>query len=104
MEADVMKPTPLFLSAAVAGSVIALGTIDLAKSAPVSTHASAIKEAAPSDVIDVRRRSRHYYGYDMRRYYPYNIYRYSRYGYGPGGCPLWRTHHHRNSAIIYRCP
>jgi hypothetical protein len=97
------KAIAVGLAAAMAvGSVFVAEFTSTASAASLSTGIASLKDGVLSDVIDVRRyRYRHY---APRRYHPYNIYQYSRFGYGPNGCPLWRTHHHRNSAIIYRCP
>lgn len=50
------KPIAIGLAAAIAaGSLFVPGVTGVAAAAPLSTNAQALKEAAPSDVIDVRR-------------------------------------------------
>ena len=118
--------TPLALGAAAAISLagtLALGVATPADAAPLSISQTAVKEAAPDNVIDVGRRRyrsghaiaglalgiigtalaykhyrdhhRHHHHYYHGGYYPHHGYR--------GGCYMLRSHNHRNSAVSWRC-
>jgi hypothetical protein len=83
----------------------ALGATGPAQAAPLSVNALALKEAAPENVVDVRRR-RHYGGHavaglalgiigaviahqaykDSRRYHRHHYYQPHGYYYGPPSC------------------
>jgi hypothetical protein len=57
------KPVAIGIAAAIALSgAFALGTTAPASAAPFSVSQAAVKEAAPENVIDVRRRHRHWHG------------------------------------------
>ena len=58
------KPAAVSVAAAIAlTSVFALGSTAPVNAAPLSISQTAVKEAAPDNVIDVRRRHRHYGGH-----------------------------------------
>jgi hypothetical protein len=88
------------------GGAFALGATSPSQAAPLSVNAMALKDAAPGNVIDVRRRGRRYYGghavaglalgvigaviahqiyKDQRRHYR-NHYQPYGYYYGPPSC------------------
>jgi hypothetical protein len=109
------KPTALALAAAIAvGSVFVPGSYGTANAAPLSTNALALKEAAPSDVVDVRRWRRHRSGaafaglalgiigaaivareYDRRHRRHYDNYYAPNYYHG-GYAPHAYRHHYRH--------
>lgn len=102
------------VAAAIALSgAFALGTTAPASAAPLSISQTAVKEAAPDNVIDVRRRHRHYGGHAVaglalgiigaaiahrhykrhhRRHYHY----YPHYGYHHHHHHRWHRHHHHH--------
>jgi hypothetical protein len=110
------KPVAIGLAAAIAlGSVFVPGTTGTANAAPLSTNAQALKEAAPSDVIDVRRWRRHRSGaaiaglalgiigaavlareYDRRHRRHYDHYYGPSYSYGYAPRYHYRHHHYHH--------
>ena len=119
----VRKPIALGVAATIALSgAFALGTTAPVNAAPLSISQTAVKEAAPDNVIDVRRRRYHghaiaglalgiigtalaYKHYRHHRRHHHHYYHggyYPHYGYH-GGCYMLRSHNHRNSAVSWRC-
>jgi hypothetical protein len=110
------KPVAIGLAAAIAlGSAFVPGTSGTANAAPLSTNAQALKEAAPSEVIDVRRWRRHHSGaavaglalgiigsaiiareYDRRHRRHYESYYAPNYYYGGGYAPQYQYRHHHH--------
>lgn len=119
------KPIALSLAAAIAvGSGFVPGSYGTANAAPLSTNALALKEAAPSDVIDVRRWRRHRSGaafagvalgiiggviaarqYDRyhRRHYGYYEPNYYYGGYAPRAYRHHYRHHYQEQAPTQFC-
>jgi hypothetical protein len=120
------KPIAVGIAAVIALSgAFALGTTAPVNAAPLSISQTAVKEAAPDNVIDVRRRRyrsghaiaglalgiigtalaykyhRDYHRHHYHRHYYHGGY-YPHYGYRYGrGCD--RVHNHRNSVVSWRC-
>ncbi len=109
------KPVAIGLAAALAlGSVFVPGVTGTANAAPLSTNALALKEAAPSDVVDVRRWRRNHGAavaglalgiigsaliareYDRRHRRHYESYYAPNYYYGGGYAPQYRYRHHQH--------
>jgi len=110
------KPVAVGLAAAIAmGGMFMPGATGTANAAPLSTNALALKEAAPSDVIDVRRWRRHRSGaafaglalgiigaaivarqYDRRHRRHYDNYYAPNYYYGGGYAPQYHYRHHNH--------
>jgi len=114
------KTVSVGVAAAIAlGGAFALGAATQVDAAPLSISQSAVKEAAPDNVIDIRRRRyhsghavaglalgiigsaiahQHYRDRYRHRYYHGGYYPHYGYGYG-----CYRVHNHRNSAVSLRC-
>jgi hypothetical protein len=56
---SMIRKTPVAIALSAAIALGSFGTSGVATAAPLATNAQALKEAAPSDVVDVRRWRRH---------------------------------------------
>jgi len=70
------------------GGALALGATSSASAAPIGSSVLALKEAAPSNVVDVRRRGRRGHWGGHRRWRGHSGWRGHRRGYALGGLAL----------------